>query len=525
MADDNPVPMAWDEASRLDALQALRLLDTPPEWRFDRLTKMVSETLKAPIVLVSLVDKNRQWFKSRQGLDALETPRNISFCTHAILQDDIFVVEDALADPQFADNPLVTGAPFIRFYAGKPLYTAEGKKIGTLCVIDTEPRALKPADRDKLNNFAAWAEREVNVYSAEAESLSRLENRLRLAHLLEHAAEGMLSAKLDGTIDTVNPAACTIFRYTADQLVGMKIEDLVPPSERPKHRAFIAYLQSEGAQPSHSGLEATGLRKGGEQFPMEVSFKMLDVGSHKSFTGIVRDITERKHQERIKSEFIASVSHELRTPLTSILGALGMLQDEGDALTAAETGKLVGIAYSNGRRLNALINDVLDVEKLDAGMVNFDSEQLDVAKLLDEVCSLNLPYAAKLSVRLECVPPAAPMRVRADESRLLQVLTNLISNACKFSPAEASVQVSAERDGQWVRINVLDHGSGIPDEFRPSIFQRFAQAQASRHNKKVGTGLGLSLSKSMIEKMGGRIDFESIEGQGARFYVELPLSS
>ena len=146
-----PAPLPADEDERLSALRALLLLDTPPEERFDRLARFVAEQLDVPIALLTLVDGQRQWFKARVGIDATETPRDISFCGHAIMKNDLFIVEDASRDPRFSDNPLVTGEPHIRFYAGAPLSAPGGHRIGTLCVIDTVPRTLGPVELSILD--------------------------------------------------------------------------------------------------------------------------------------------------------------------------------------------------------------------------------------------------------------------------------------------------------------------------------------------------------------------------------------
>jgi GAF domain-containing protein len=146
-----PAPIPADEDERLSALRELLLLDTPPEERFDRLARFVAEQLDVPIALLTLVDGQRQWFKARVGIDATETPRDISFCGHAIMKNDLFIVEDASRDPRFSDNPLVTGEPHIRFYAGAPLSAPGGHRIGTLCVIDTVPRTLGPVELSILD--------------------------------------------------------------------------------------------------------------------------------------------------------------------------------------------------------------------------------------------------------------------------------------------------------------------------------------------------------------------------------------
>ena len=176
-----------DEASRLATLKSLAVLDTPPEERFDRLTRMCKRLFGVPIALVSLVDENRQWFKSCVGLNVSETPRDISFCGHAILGDEIFIIPDAMQDLRFADNPLVVDAPHIRFYAGCPLRSANGSKLGTLCIIDREPRQLTDEDLETLQDLAGMAERELEaVQLATLDDLTKISNRRGFLALSQH---------------------------------------------------------------------------------------------------------------------------------------------------------------------------------------------------------------------------------------------------------------------------------------------------------------------------------------------------
>ena len=167
-----------NEIERLATLKSLEVLDTPPEERFDRVTRMARRMFGVPVALVSLVDENRQWFKSRAGLDATETPRNVSFCGHAILGDDILLIPDALEDERFADNPLVTGDPHIRFYAGCPLRASNGDKLGTLCLLDVQPRDFDQSDREALHDLASMVEDELAAFqSATTDELTHISNR------------------------------------------------------------------------------------------------------------------------------------------------------------------------------------------------------------------------------------------------------------------------------------------------------------------------------------------------------------
>ncbi|PLW83863.1 GGDEF domain-containing protein [Kineobactrum sediminis] len=177
-----------DEAARLETLRALKILDSAPEERFDRLTRMAKRMFGVPISLVSIVDSNRQWFKSAQGLDATETPRDISFCGHAILDEDLFIVSNASEDPRFHDNPLVTGAPNIRFYAGCPLRVSSGHKMGTLCLIDDKPREMNDEDRALLRDLATMAEQEIAALQlATLDELTAISNRRGFTSLAAHA--------------------------------------------------------------------------------------------------------------------------------------------------------------------------------------------------------------------------------------------------------------------------------------------------------------------------------------------------
>jgi PAS domain S-box-containing protein len=240
-------------------------------------------------------------------------------------------------------------------------------------------------------------------------------------------------------------------------------------------------------------------------------------------TGINADISERKEVERLKSEFVATVSHELRTPLTAIIGGLGMVRSDVLGSVPADARPLLDMAYQNSERLRDLINNILDLEKMDSGVMNHEAQVIDVADTLRRAAALNQAYAQTLSVRFELDLPAEQPQVQADPDRLMQVLTNLLSNAAKFSPKNESVTLSCRIAGDNVRIGIRDRGPGIPQDFRGRIFGKFAQADSSDTRQKGGTGLGLSIAKSLVERMRGTIDYVSESGRGTTFFVELPL--
>lgn len=239
---------------------------------------------------------------------------------------------------------------------------------------------------------------------------------------------------------------------------------------------------------------------------------------------VVRDITERQAADRLKSAFMATVSHELRTPLTAVRGALGLLRGGLAGELPEEATTMVEVAWRNTERLLTLINDIVDAERLASAEVVLQTERIDLTGLLDESVRINQAYADQFGVRLVRRACARELYVQGDRRRLMQVLTNLISNAAKFSPSGGQVALSATRHGPWVRVAVHDDGPGIPAEFRPRLFQRFAQADTTDARGRGGSGLGLSIAKAIVERHRGRLDFESTPGAGTTFFFEMRAS-
>ncbi len=236
---------------------------------------------------------------------------------------------------------------------------------------------------------------------------------------------------------------------------------------------------------------------------------------------LARDEAERA--SRVKSEFISTVSHELRTPLTAISGALGLIVGGAVGGLPLQVREMLNIAHKNSRRLSFLINDLLDMEKLLAGKLHFDLRGQALMPLLEQTLADNQSYAAQFQVTFLMRQRADGVQVNVDAQRLQQVMANLLSNAAKFSPHGETVEIDACMNGNLVRVEVSDHGPGIPQEFQSRIFQKFSQADASDTRKKGGTGLGLAISRELTERMGGRMGFLSQPGQGARFFFELPV--
>ncbi len=237
-------------------------------------------------------------------------------------------------------------------------------------------------------------------------------------------------------------------------------------------------------------------------------------------TGTIADISTRKEIERMKNEFISVVSHELRTPLSSIVGSLGLLVRTSDLREDIQT--LIRVARANPPRLVRLITDILDVQKLDADTLQIQLEPVELGTLLDTAIQANQGYADQYGVSLVLTQTQGSAWVDANFDRLMQVMANLLSNAAKFSPRGARVEVRLQRMNGAFRVSVIDPGPGIPEEFKPRVFDRFAQADSSTSRQRGGTGLGLAICKMIIDKLGGKIDFDSTPGLGTTFYFDLP---
>jgi len=309
---------------------------------------------------------------------------------------------------------------------------------------------------------------------------------------------------------------------TEAELLRMHAYDIKPLIPEPVFRSMIAPLLSEDKKALY--FETLHRRKDGTDVPVDVHLQLVRERADGPglFIAIARDITERKRIDRMKSEFVSTVSHELRTPLTSIRGSLGLLAGgvAGEMPDAARS--LLEIATNNSERLSRLINDILDIEKIEAGQMKFDMSVFDVMPLVEKSLEMNRGLAEQYNVHFVLTETVPDSQVYADAERLLQVLANFLSNAAKFSPPGDVATVSVKALGHRVRVGVRDHGPGIPLEFRSRIFQKFSQADASDTRQKGGTGLGLSISKAIIERLGGEIGFDAESSDGTLFYFDLP---
>jgi PAS domain S-box-containing protein len=349
----------------------------------------------------------------------------------------------------------------------------------------------------------------------------------KLSLFAERAPIAVLEITPAGLVSQVNPGAELLFGFAADELTGLHVKDrLVLPEFRGEFER--QWQQLLASREPLVGLKIRTPRRDGLQVVCEWTVTPL-VNSEGSLIAVIaqgQDVTRELEAERMKKEFTSTLSHELRTPLTSIIGSLQLINSGVLGDMPQDVAELTAVAERNGTRLLDLINDILDIEKIESGKVSLVQEVLRLGELIREAMVLNKAFAERFKVRFEFVgqaPHGSPERtVHADRKRLLQVMTNLLSNAAKFSSEGGVVEITLHEHGTWLRVGVHDRGPGIPDSFRSRIFARFAQADSTTARQKGGTGLGLAISKRLVEMMHGRIGFEPREGGGTTFWFDLP---
>lgn len=345
----------------------------------------------------------------------------------------------------------------------------------------------------------------------------------RQSAIFDGAIDAIITLNPSGSIETVNAAGQRMFGYPAEQLDRRDISlllDIAPDGEG----EFLARLgASQGTLERGLVRQMDARRSDGKTFPADVALGAMKLPTGTHVVAVVRDVSERRRIEQLKDEFVSTVSHELRTPLTSIAGSLGLLAGGAAGPLPEKAGRLIQIAQANSQRLVRLINDILDIEKIESGKLRLEMAPLDLRDVAVGAIEGVRGYAEELGVVLT-LADGEPAPVRGDSDRLIQVVTNLLSNASKFSPHGGEVRVTVDPERRVARLSVSDQGPGIPDAFRSRIFSKFAQADGSDTRAKGGTGLGLAIAREIAERHGGRLWFESAEGAGATFYLDLPLA-
>lgn len=350
------------------------------------------------------------------------------------------------------------------------------------------------------------------------------EREIQISAILNTTVDGMITINQFGIIQSFNPACEKIFGYKAEEVIGQNVKVLMPEPYHSEHDTYLHNYHKTGKEKIIGiGREVEGRRKDGRIFPLELSVANASFEEKILYSGIVRDITERKELDRMKSEFISTVSHELRTPLTSIRGSLGLITGTMSKDLPDKANKLLEIAYKNCKSLILLINDLLDIDKIAAGKMRFNTTIEQLSSLIQRCVDSSIPFADKYHVGINLSPIPKDINIEVDAERFRQAFSNLFSNAIKFSDRGSEVKVYTSADRGKIRIFIEDTGSGIPEEFKNNIFEKFSQANSSATRIKGGTGLGLHITKKIVEYMNGSIGFKSKAEQGTIFWIEFDI--
>lgn len=378
------------------------------------------------------------------------------------------------------------------------------------------------------------------------EALSNLEvsnqeledaNELLKAVLKSASEFSIIATDNKGIIRVFNTGAERMLGYKASDLVNRKTPAILHLEEEVMARS--AELSQEYGHPiegfrvfveksEHEGRETrewTYIRKDGRKIPISLVITTMrdQYGAITGYLGIAENISERKRAAQLKNDFISTVSHELRTPITAIAGALDMASSGALGTPPEQMTLMLKVAQRNSQRLTHLINDLLDFEKISAGKLSFDMQSQELDPIIEQSLENNLAYRSERNIKLVLHQKTKNLSVLVDAQRLQQVMANLLSNAIKFSNEGSDIEVTVRKQNQRARVEVMDHGIGIPDKFHSIIFDRFSQADSADTRQKGGSGLGLAISRELIAQMHGQIGFESSEGKGTTFWFEIPL--
>ncbi len=546
---------AWEpcrpELPRFVAAGLPALALPAPDPALERIARLAALAMSAPIAVVSLAGDDRQWISARRGLEVAPVVDETGF------RDPVLrlpagmplVVPDAAADARFAEMPLVQGDLGIRFYAGAAIRGRDGAALGTLCVLDTRPRlGVQARDAAVLTELAELAREEFDRCLARTEIGSAARATARqgrrtdatLAAVLQATADAVLAIDADGCIRAANPGAEALFGYGRGGLSGRPVASLVPVrAARALGLALGRCLRM--ADPRQLGaIEMSARCRDGTELTVELSVAACAIDGARGLGVVLRPASLRKAANaerqsrraaavtaaRTRSDVLANMSHELRTPLNAIIGFSELLLDELQGpVNNRQRDYLAGI-HRSGSHLLAIVNDILDFAKIEAGRIALDERPIEVAKLIQECAALLALQAANAGVELQlaALPPGLP-RILGDERLLKQVLLNLLSNAVKFTASGGRVTLSAAIAGDnGMTVEITDTGIGMaPDEIEVAL-EAFRQVDSSLTRRHDGTGLGLPIAKKLTELHGGRLVFASQPRHGTTVAMQLPAS-
>lgn len=414
--------------------------------------------------------------------------------------------------------------------AFKNFYESTGLKSAVGSVVKKGEKRWGAIILFEYDNYRHWSDDEIALLKTIADQIYISINQAGLYSEIKQQAErekAILSnlpfmvwlKDTKGVLLAVNEPYANMCRTTIDNVIGKTDYDFFPKEHADSYVAEDCKVMEQAKTICSEDII---IGPDGPRWHETYKTPLFDEnGEVIGTTGFSRDITERKEVDRIKNEFVSTVSHELRTPLTSLSGAIELILGGKMGETSDKIKNLLNMAHNNCFRLTNLINDILDIEKIEAGKMDFEIKTLELMPLIKQAIQLNQQFAQKFNVNIKLMEELSDILVQVDSSRLIQVLTNLLSNAIKFSEPGSAVELAIFRINDNIRISVTNYGAEIPQAFKSKIFQKFAQADSSDSRQKGGTGLGLNISKLIVEKMNGQIDFVS-ENNKTTFYFDLP---
>lgn len=565
-----------DEIKRLLNLHSYYILDTPPEIDFDQLTDLAAYICATPMAVITLVDEKRQWFKSVFGLAIRETDRSIAFCAHTIQGKEPLIVENAGEDSRFSNNPLVTGDFHLRFYLGVPLVSPEGYVLGTLAVMDKQPRKMEHAQiralmvlaNQVMVNLVTHRQRHLSerVADERMKEIIAAEQNIRELKIIEqrlYESEERFKLIAKATADAIwdwnlqtdevwwNDGIKTLFGYEFEDLernsaswtsrihpedLGQVIKGISATVDGNNNNWMEEYRfrRSDG---TYAYVNDRGfVIRNTEGKAVRMVGGMTDITAAKYAAMELQQLEEIRSAQRVaelanqaKSNFLATMSHEIRTPISGVIGMVDVLHQT--SLKGYQV-EMIDIIKDSANALLSIIDDILDFSKIESGKLELEAASFSLEQCVNNVCVLLDRMAMEKNVELSILTSHhLPALIIGDELRLRQVLINLINNAIKFSSSihggkvRLNVHIKQKLTKSIVvQFEVIDNGIGMSAETMRNLFTPFMQADASTSRRYGGTGLGLTITWHLVERMGGEIHVESTPGAGSIFRVNLPFS-
>jgi two-component system, sensor histidine kinase and response regulator len=505
---------------------------------FDELVADAARLTGAPVAALGFLAGDREWIKAAHGWNATTLTLDYSFAARLRDARAPVVISDLTTDARFADHPLVTGTPFLRFLAAVPLLDGE-QFLGALAVLDRAPRTLTPEQTAALRLLGARVHDELRARREIERLASSLEDaQERFRDFFERTTDLIMSIDADGRLLHVNQAVLDILGMTREEIVHQPLANIVDPTVRDDFRVAFAEVIASGEQ---KPIETAFISSTGRRIDVEggVNPKIID-GRAVLARVMFRDITERINFEselgkakdaaleaaRLKTQFLTNVSHEIRTPMNGIVGMIDLLTSTP---LSEEQREYAMQARSSAESLLTIVNNILYVSNLEAGGLAAANVDFDLFRMLQRIVEVMkvAALAKDVDVSLE-FDPRLPAVFRGNQSKLRQVVTNLVENAVKFTEqgcvaVRAQLQTETETH-RVVRFEVSDTGIGIAAEDRLLLFEKFSQIEAGSTRRYQGVGLGLSTARHLVETMGGLIDVESTPGAGSTFWFTISFA-